>query len=212
MDEIKFIKKREFLYHLTDTRNLNLIIESKSIHSTWKILAWSDLSEQERNKYFETRRPDHIVVNINGNKIYIRDQRPISLIALGKCLTDNWSVEDFLKHLNSRVFFWPTLNRLEVHYDRYRSENPTILRFKTSELLELNSHAEYSHINSGATRPNYYLNGLASSRGKNTFKPAKEFEYNVGKVAEVTFPDSCKLPYTFCISSNPNGPWKAKTL
>lgn len=212
MDEKRFIKNREFLYHLTDSRNLNLIIDSRCIYSTKEILSRSGLTESEKKVIMETRRPEYLAINVNGNMVYVRDQRPISSVALEKCLTDDWTVGDFIKHLNRRVFLWPTVKRLVVHYERYKSENPVILRFNTMDLIELNVCAEYSHINSGATRSNFHLHGRAPSRGRYTFKPASEFEYNVSKVAEVTFQNVCIIPDKFWISSNPNGPWVEKTL
>ncbi|MDO1449641.1 hypothetical protein Q0590_25410, partial [Rhodocytophaga aerolata] len=138
------------------------------------------------------------------NLFSLRDQKPISEKALGKCLTDNWSVGDFLYHLNDRVFMWPTLDRLWRHFNRYEQENPIIFRFSTHELLDANPHVKFCRLNSGATRANSYLGGKPPERGSNSFMPALLFEFAVREVAEVTFENKCVIDGPFWKSSRPD--------
>lgn len=163
---------------------------------------------EDGRKFLRTIRSRHEVVQIDGIPYYIRDQNPISPVALSKCLTNGWNCGDYVEYLNQRVFTWPTVNRLERHYNRYESENPCIFRFSTGVLLELNQHAEFSRLNSGATRANPYLGGLAPERGPETFLPARHYPRFPSTVAEVTFVDSCRLPDDFRVSYSPDGPWK----
>lgn len=206
MDKQRFIENIEYLYHLTDRRNLPLIREKGSIMSTVTIIKLSGI--EGGDDFLRNRRPQHYPAKVDGKTIHIRDQRPLNR-ALEKCLTDKWTPGDFIFHLNSRVFMWPNIRRLQIHYGRYQEENPVILRFNTGVLLKLNKHVEISRINSGATRPSGALGGKAATRGKDTFKKIEDCEYPLGQVAEVTFPVSCKLPVIFEIGDSPIGKWKA---
>lgn len=138
----------------------------------------------------------------------IRDQRPLSEIALAKCLEDGWLCKDYYYYLNDRVFFWPTLERLNPHFNRYEDEKPLIIRLNTRDVITLNKNVKFSRLNSGATRPNAYLGGIAPKRGKNTFVVAPSFQFPIRKVAEVTFDVKCVLPQKVMYSSSPVGSWK----
>ena len=130
---------------------------------------------------------------------------------LDTATSDNWNPKDYIYHLNSKVFFWPTIKRLKTHYNRYKNENPTIIRCRTEDLLKINDTVEYCRLNSGATRPNPFLR-RASLRGPNTFVTIDQFQYGIGEVAEVTFPDKCILPEKIWLSKNPNGDWEEVVL
>lgn len=205
MDKEKFIEKTPYLYHLTDRRNLESIYQHKKILSTTELVSLANIENAEN--FLRQRRPLHTNIKANGYDVFIRDQRPLNR-ALNNCLTDNWTPEDYIYHLNRRVFMWPTLKRLWIHYGRYESENPIILRFSAKEILELNNHAEITNINSGATRPSGALGGKAAARGKDTFKKFEVFDLTVSKVAEVTFPEFCLLPNNYQKANNPDGPWQ----
>src|SRR5258708_18344731 len=118
------------------------------------------------------------------------------------------NVSDYLYLINERVFMWATLDRLDRHFNRYRNEHPSIMRFQTGDILKLNPHVEFCKINSGATRPNFHLGGVAPRRGHETFQSVAQYSGNYSSVAEVTFPGKCKLPRVCCISKKPTGPWQ----
>lgn len=68
-------------------------------------------------------------------------------IAAGKGL------DDFLVAISSRVFFWPTLERLERlrNAREYRAEEQVILHISTRQLMERHeSRIELCRFNSGA--------------------------------------------------------------
>jgi hypothetical protein len=207
MDLDKFEQKHTYLYHLTDQRNYEIIRENHRLLSTKEILNLSSYSENERKILLRTRRPVHLSINVNGSTYYIRDQRPISIVNLTKCLTNGWTTEDFIELLNNRVFFWANIKRLRSHYKRYISENPMIIRVLTQDILALNPNVEFCRLNSGATRSNTYWNGAPPPRGEETFLFADRFVYPESQVAEVTFPDLCQLPEIFSIGKAPEGPW-----
>lgn len=212
MEIEKFNARNEFLYHLTDRRNWEIIKDVGLLLSTELIVNQSNLNEEEKNTILRNRRPVHTQIFINGYSYFLRDQRPISAKNLSKCLTNGWTVSDFLYHLNRRVFFWPTISRLLSHYGRYAHENPIIIKVSSSSMLALNEHAEFCRLNSGATRSSSYLNGAPPERGEETFQPASLYNLPVGSVAEVTFPNTCKLPKKIFIGNNPNGPWEEMNL
>ena len=210
MEKSAFIARSPFLYHLTDQRNLDSILASQQILSTAAIIQASSI--ENKRAFLRTRRPVHCSVNVGDSVCHIRDQRPISLKALSKCLTDNWDTGDFIAHLNKRVFFWPNIKRLTIHYSRYKNENPVILRFDSAEILELNPNAEFCRLNSGATRANSYLGGKPPARGRETFLRANAYPLSASSVAEVTFPNLCNLPDDLSIAKTPNGRWRAIQL
>jgi hypothetical protein len=203
MDINKFIKERPYLYHLTSRENASKIIEQRRIYSANMLIDLSDEIEYEKIK--RQRRIGHQEIKINGAAYFLRDQRPISELALSKCLTHQWCVSDFLEHLNDRVFMWPTINRLKRHFDRYEEEKPVIFRFPTKEIVESNSHVKFCRLNSGATRANSYLGGRAPERGPNTFLLAEDYHLSIGSVAEVTFEGECFIHCNFYTSEHPDG-------
>ena len=209
MDLTKFIKLRPFLYHLTDRRNIqNLLDNGGILYSTTELVKKSSLSPPRKSKLIHERRPIHEEISVAGHNIFIRDQRPISIQNLIKCIPTTWTVGDYINHLNERVFFWPTIHRLTRHYNRYSHEKPIIIKVDTSILLNLNPHSEFCRLNSGATRSSSHHNGGPPPRGGDTFLNAKDYSFNQGSVAEVTFPKICYLPEKILIGDTPNGQWE----
>ena len=208
MDIDKFIEHFPFLYHLTSKQNAENIIENKMLYSTNSLI---DMSQKSSDSAIKThKRFTHTFIDVNGKIISLRDQRPISEVALPKCLTDGWSTGDFLHHLNDRVFMWPTLERLGRHFKRYEIEKPVIFRFSTKDILKANPHVKFCRLNSGATRPNSYLGGIAPERGPNTFLPANKYTFPIRLIAEVTFEKKCKIVGSFGIGNHPNDHFTGK--
>ncbi|WP_156123703.1 hypothetical protein [Flavihumibacter sp. ZG627] len=209
MDIQKFIEGRPYLYHLTSKENAKKIVAQKKLYSTNRLIDLSDNPDYLKLK--RERRIGHKEILIKTESYFLRDQRPISELALSKCLTHKWGVADFLEHLNERVFMWPTLDRLWRHYDRYAGENPVIFRFSSKEIIGLNNHAKFCRLNSGATRANSYLGGKAPERGPDTFLSAKHYDLPIGSIAEVTFEKECNIDCNFHTSSSPEGVFKLIT-
>ncbi len=203
MDLNKFIDKHPYLYHLTSSTNATNIIAEKRLFSANELISLS--GDKVIQKVKRERREQHLPLVVNGISISLRDQQPISPVALPKCLTDGWQMADFLYHLNDRVFMWPNLKRLWSHYGRYENEKPTIFRFSTADILAANPHVKFCRLNSGATRANSYLGGKAPERGPNTFQTAAEFNLPVNQVAEVTFERACIISGTFSYGKSPEG-------
>lgn len=166
-------------------------------------------NETQRKRFVQSRRPEHVVLTTSEKRYAIRDQRPISMVVLGRSLTAGWTASDFIELLNGRVFFWPTIDRLERHYDRYSAESPVIIRVESEALLNLNSHVELAWLNTGATRCHPKYGGNAPTRGEGTFRKPKEFKHGLRSIAEVTFPGSCVLPKDVWTGPTPEGPWRS---
>jgi hypothetical protein len=199
-----FSQRRPFLYHLTSELNLPVIASSRSLVSTSVLLGQSDDALTQLKK---RRRSEHLFVEVDGHRVMIRDQLPLSEKALSKCLDDGLTSEDYCELLNQRVFCWATLSRLSRHFDRYASEEPALLRFSTEEILRLNANVDFCRINSGATRANSHLGGIAPRRGYETFLSAERYPHGISSVVEVTFVERCTLPERIELASNPDGPW-----
>lgn len=203
-----FIKIRPNVYHLTDSNNIDSILRDRKVLSTEELVKISDL--EGKKKFLTTRREDHEIITSGNQKYYIRDQYPLNLKILGKCLEGNCTIEQFVGYLNSKVFFWGKMAGLKSHYARYiaQNESPVILRFDTKDLFDLNAPPKFTRLNSGAPRASSYLGGKGSPRGLNTFLPAEQFEHGAGSVNEVVFDKFAILPNNIMIGKHPDGPFK----
>ena len=206
MDIKQFVEKRPYLYHLTDSRNLDKILSSKQLTSTKLLVDESTLANKK--EFLTSKRWGHKEIEVNGSIIYIRDQDPILKKVLKRSLEEDCTYEEFLMLLNSRVFFWPTLGDLQKHFGRYQDEKPIILRVHTQELFDINDSPKFCKFNSGATRCHPYYDGNAATRGYKTFLYTEECPYNYGAVREVTFENFCSLPEKIYLSSNPEEEFK----
>ena len=208
MELKQFVKIRPHIYHLTDKRNLDSILENGKLLSTKKLVASADLNN--KNEFLTTRRKDHEIITAGGNNYYIRDQRPLSLKILEGCLDKGCSKEDFIAYLNSKVFMWGKMAGLQSHYARYiaQNEKPIILQFNTEEVFALNKSPRFTRLNSGAPRSSSYLDGKGSPRGLNTFENAADYSLSAGTVNEVVFDEQCILPESIYLGYKPEGPFK----
>jgi hypothetical protein len=209
MEQAAFIKRSPYLYHLTDRRNLDFIFQEKKLFSAKALVELAGLPQA--HAFLSGRRPEHTLLEVNGFPVHIRDQRPLNK-ALNKCLTHDWTPGQYIFHLNQRVFTWPNLHRLGIHFGRYAEESPVIFRLDTAAVLALNPQVEITNINSGATRPSGALDGKAAARGKDTFLPFDRYTRPVSSVAEVTFPVFCVLPNVLEVGNHPEGPWNLKKI
>lgn len=133
---------------------------------------------------------------VDGDTVVLRDQAP--LIFANAALAPGWSMEDFTAHLNEHVYFWPGDSDGPVKagsrlHDHYLGDRPAVLRIPTAELLGAN-HGQiplFCPFNSGAPRKQ---SGSAVPRGPDLFLPAVEFARTAGRVVELVFGSSVRLP------------------
>jgi hypothetical protein len=209
MELQKFINSREYIYHLTDKKNLKSILTDYTLKSTKELIKASNI--EKKAAFLRTRRLEHCPITVNGFGIMVRDQYPLNPVIAMKNMTKGWVFGDFVYHLNSRVFFWPTEKDLNSHYKRYENdkEYPIILRLETKDVFDLNkTEPLFCKFNSGAPRcHNFYKKG-AAPRGENSFLSAQEYKDSVGSVREVTFTNFCLLPKNIYVSSHPDKTFK----
>lgn len=186
-----FITARPYLYHLTAQSNLKRIVSTRSLESTARLA-----QAAARPDLLRVRRKAHELLELDGERVTIRDQAPLHRGNMQ--LTDGWTYEDFIAYLNQRVFFWPGTAKGPIaygmrHFERYRAEQPTILRVSTNSLVASNASAllTFSTCNSGSPR---YNGGNPAKRGPNTFIPTDGAAFTPGRVVEVTVEGSVALP------------------
>lgn len=100
--------------------------------------------------------------------VVIRDQKPMSPRALEHVLED-MTPDQWYALLNSKTFFWSTLERLKKMLGAYENEHHDVLTVDTRKLVERHrDDIRLSRINSGATF------GYAK-RGSGTFKSIEAY-------------------------------------
>lgn len=198
------VRRRPYLFHLTARENVVRIARDRVLQPAVNLMAIA-----QRLDLLETRRSGHLTLELDGDVVRLRDQAP--LYANNMRLDGGWTFGQFIRHLNSRVFFWPGWSSGPIdygrrHFDRYAEEHPAILRVPFQALLDVNIDAvpELCRYNSGSPR---WSRGLASPRGAATFVNPDTAEFGVSQVVEVTFPISVRLPESTELGTQLGGPW-----
>lgn len=190
-----FAAVRPYLYHLTSASHLSTLRQHRRIFSAATLM-----KQAKDTTFIRQKRSQHVQINWNGIDILVRDQAP--LYAGRMTLDKGWTFEDFLEHLNRRVFFWPGTQKGpnsygERHFQRYESEAPIILRVQAQGLFDEQGKREplFCRYNSGAPRC-IPPKGLGSPRGTDTFVRAADADFRPREVVEVTLEDYAVLPST----------------
>lgn len=142
------------LYHVTRPGSMETI-ERHGLLSTLAALERFGISAKETERLTRHRRPGSVpIVHPEHGKITINDNVPLSETALEKCLDDGLKPGDWLRLLNSRVFFWADEKGLErlLSAKAARGDAREVLVFGTERLArEHLATLAFSPINSGAT-------------------------------------------------------------
>jgi hypothetical protein len=190
IDPNEFAAQFPVLCHVSLSNGLKAI-ERHGLLSTTALLDLFGIQGERRKELEGRRRPQReLLTHPRHGKVWLNDQIPLQEANLERCL-DGMTVEEWMRELNRRVFFWPTLKRLKTHLDagRKRGYRQLVLEADTAELLHLYGAAvELSPINSGSAIRK------ASSRGRHTFLPLNEYPFHERRkrcglakaVAEVT--------------------------
>lgn len=165
------------------------IIVRHGLLSTTALLDLFEVSDGDRAAIESERRPHCVELEHPAHgRAVIRDNKPLLETRLARCLEDGLTPADWYRTLNSRVFFWPTKNRLEtlMSAEAYRATPKLVITVDTAALVGRDGHkVTLSPINSGATRP------YAVARGASTFRSLADFDwearrrYGKNAVAEV---------------------------
>ena len=167
MTEAELIAAHPRLYHMAEDGAWQAI-QARGLLSTSALLDLYGIAGEDRAALEARRRPKSVTVEAPGlPRVVIRDQAPLSEVRLAACLDDGLTPADWLRLLNSRVFFWLKRRRLEelLAGRAYRSRAHTVLTIDTHSLLTAHGpRVLLSAINSGATIYDAPRRGLSTFR------------------------------------------------
>ena len=163
------------LYHVTEPGAWKSI-KQNGLLSTTRLLDLFEVDKEKRIVIETKRRPSSIVIEHSRyGRAIINDNLPLNEKSLTKCLEHGLTPADWLCILNSRVFFWASIDGLDrllgarLNRDRIRE----VLVVDTLSLAKAYiSQIEVCPINSGATIRK------AARRGLNTFSPLEQYSFN----------------------------------
>jgi hypothetical protein len=143
-------------------------IRTHGLLSTSALLDRFEVEGEERLAIESARRPRIVRVEHPEHGVaLVRDNKPMQEKSLEKCLLE-MTPREWYEHLNRRVFFWATEERLLKHLNAKgnRDRLQLVLEVDTAELLRRHSErVTLSPINSGAP----FALGPAP-RGPDTFR------------------------------------------
>jgi hypothetical protein len=157
--------KREIriAYHLVDIRNLKSI-QAHGLLSTQSLVQRSTNVDRA---ILRQHRPEGKYLDFGA---FIRDQSNMQRKSLERVLRSGVTPEDWFELLNSKVFFWLDLNRLNCHRAACKSQKQAALAIDARRMLdEYAPLASVSPINSGHAIRN------AAPRNLSTFVPYKKW-------------------------------------
>lgn len=161
------------LYHMANGTSW----EGLQRHGLLSTVALLDLFEvpQERRDaiLLKQRTQIEIIEHPVYGRAVIRDQKPLSRAKLEGCLKD-CSFGEWLKLLNTRVFFWLTETRLRTLMcaREYCAEKHVVLILDTLRLANAYEDAiTLAPLNTGSTQP------YAHPRGLSTFSRMQDYPY-----------------------------------
>ena len=150
---------QEHIYHLTEVTNWPFI-EQYGLLSTRSLLDLFDYGQWVCIE--QCHRPERVVL---PNGVVIRDQKPMPPDALKRCLV-GMTPAQWYTLLNSKIFFWLDIKRLNRIRRVYRQLPQLVLVIEAKKLLK--HHAErttLTPINTGNARRQ------PARRGRQTFVP-----------------------------------------
>ena len=174
MDVGKFVKTYPILYHMAECGSWSSI-SKYGLLSTSALLDLFEYKGKDRRAVESSHRPESI--NISHHSIgtaVVRDQKPMGDDGLRRCLVDGLTPREWYEILNSKVFFWTSLDRLSrlLNARPYRDKAHDVLIVRTAPLVDqYGDRIVLSPINSGCTKP------YPHPRGAGTFLPISEYPF-----------------------------------
>lgn len=184
---------RPTLWHLTHQENLHLIRQAG------RLLPSALLDPDSVDTIRRGRR-------VSSGKPVLRDQDLLHPACVE--LTGGWSMDEFLRDLSSRVFFWSGWHDRPVKPGRNAACRYTttdvIIRVPFADVAVAGT-PQFARCNSGATRMQH---GRRVLRGPSTFQPATECMYGATQVVEVTFMGAVEMPSSAEVGRWLEGSWE----
>lgn len=141
--------KREIriAYHVADIRNWKSI----EVHGLLSSQSLVERSSNVDRSVLRRHRPDKVYLDCGA---FIRDQSAMPRNSIKRALRSGVTPEDWFELLNSKVFFWLDLKRLNLYRAACKSEKQVVLAIDAGRLLEAYaSVASVSPIESGNAVP-----------------------------------------------------------
>jgi hypothetical protein len=163
------------LWHMAEDGSWDSI-SKQGLLSTSALLDLYKIDDAWRHKIEAEHRPESVKISRAGlPDAMIRDQKPMSDVALMKCLTDGITPSQWYQILNGKVFFWLSERRLLrlLGAKAYREFPQTVLTLDTESLVKAHSKKILlSPINSGSTimQP--------QPRGNDTFRSIEDYPFD----------------------------------
>jgi len=174
MTPIEIADRYPSLFHVTVPDALPLI-RQRGLLSAEALLDMYEVKEPTRTELLETRRPQRVdIIHEDYGIASLSDHRPLSLAKLRSCLDDGIDPAQWLRMLNSKVFFWVDRKRADrlVEAAGARSRKRLILTFDTLSILRAHfDTVSICPINSGATIHR------AARRGLRTFARPADYSW-----------------------------------
>ena len=165
MDVAALIARYPRLYHMAEAGTWP-DIKSKGLLSTSAVLDRYKIQGAGRAALEEMHRPEKVSVGSPGDRIILRDQKPMEPARLAKALQDGLTPSRWYKLLNCKVFLWAREERLFglLNARQYRALEHDVLTIDTASLMAAHGRAAWlCPMNSGNTFP------MPHPRGKSTF-------------------------------------------
>lgn len=148
------------VYHLAETDNWPSIQKHGLLCAT-ALLGLAGNNDDDRNRVVRHRTTRTVL----SNGAVVRDQTPMPPAALRLCLHD-MAPDEWYALLNSKVFFWADVERLNRHLHACRRHPQVVMVLDAAALLSRYSErAAVSPFNTGNARRR------PASRGRATFVP-----------------------------------------
>jgi hypothetical protein len=147
-----------FVYHLAEAENWPSI-RRDGLFSTRALLGRTGIDGSMRAVLEREHRPQRTIL---PNGLIIRDQKPMPPAALPRCLV-GLTVTQWYELLNSKVFFWFDIERLNRQRRAAGRFTQVVLKIATHRLLDrYASQAALTPINTGNARRKPALRGAAT--------------------------------------------------
>ena len=150
-------------------------IKKYGLLSTTALLDLYDYSGKSRFDIESAHRNASVTIKKDGlSHAIIRDQLPMTDSGLARCLQDGLLPKDWYEILNSKSFFWTSVERLHklLNGREYRDKEHDVLIVDTRKLVDKYANQiSLAHMNTGNTKP------FPHPRGINTFKSIENFPF-----------------------------------
>jgi hypothetical protein len=197
VDTDDFVAKYPTLLHLADARSWPSI-ERHGLLSTAEIVRRWQVPPDRVEGLLARKRPEPVeLVHPELGVAVLRDQYPLHEHLLTPALTGGMTVSDWLRLLNSFVFFFTSDDRLRALHSAYLDTPAILLTVRTRSLVqEHGAKVRVAGMNTG------YTGRKVKERGADTFLPIRRYD-SPARVQEVAVMDEVSDLRDHLLSAEP---------